>query len=202
MRIFGHVVVMARRPQLGRVKTRLAERLGKVAALAFYSRTLKRLLKRLAGDGRWQVVVAVTPPEEAHRNRSWTRGLAVIAQDGGDLGNRMQAAIDAMPAGPVVLVGSDIPGLGARHVAAAFRALQHHDAVFGPSEDGGYWLIGVAPSLRGRPLFGPVRWSSAHALEDTVAGLPAGTSVARLERLIDVDTFDDLVRWRKGTKPG
>ena len=202
MKNSGHVVVMARRPQLGRVKTRLAEGLGEAAALSFYARTLKRLLKRLDGDDRWQTVLAVTPASEAGRGRLWTRGLPTLAQAEGDLGQRMQDAIVAIPSGPVVLVGSDVPGLKARHIASAFRALEHDDVVLGPSDDGGYWLVGVAARSRWIRLFGPVRWSSVHALEDTIAGLPGDCRVGRLETLSDIDTADDWRRWRHSTKRG
>ncbi len=202
MRVRRSVVVMARRPRLGAVKTRLAEGLNDQAALSFYKRTLKRLLKRVAGGGRWQTVLAVTPPDEVPKRSLWTCGLPVLAQASGDLGERMQAAVDGMPEGPVVLIGSDIPDLAARHVARAFRALQRHDVVLGPSDDGGYWLIGVAPLLRGVRFFGTVRWSSEHALADTVAGLPEGVRVARLGVLTDIDTAEDFRRWRGAMSPG
>jgi glycosyltransferase A (GT-A) superfamily protein (DUF2064 family) len=96
-----------------------------------------------------------------------------------------------------VIVGSDIPELAPRHVAAAFRALGDHDAVIGPAPDGGYWLIG----FRRRPrvpagLFAGVRWSSAHALADTRASLPPRASVALLGTLEDVDDGASYERWR------
>src|SRR6266849_887762 len=83
------------------------------------------------------------------------------------------------------------------HIAASFRALGDHQAVFGPAADGGYWLVG----LRRRPclprrLFERVRWSSEHALADTLAGLPKGLSVAWLETLEDVDDARAHARWR------
>ncbi|MBT5434383.1 MAG: TIGR04282 family arsenosugar biosynthesis glycosyltransferase [Alphaproteobacteria bacterium] len=191
-----HVVVMARRPEHGKVKTRLADALGPDAALSFYASTLRRTLKRLGDDPRWSTVIAATPPSAARHPGRWTRGLPVFAQEEGDLGQRMQGAFDAMPAGPVVIVGSDIPDLSARHVARAFRALERHDAVFGPSDDGGYWLVGIARSLRASEIFGPVRWSTRHALADTLQGLPEGARVATLETLADIDTVDDLRRLR------
>jgi len=191
-----HVVVMARKPEHGKVKTRLAEALGPDAALSFYTSTLRRTLKRLGDDPRWNTVVAATPLSAARDPGRWTRGLPVVPQETGDLGQRMQGAFDAVPAGPVVIVGSDIPDLSARHVARAFRVLEGHDAVFGPSDDGGYWLVGIAHALRNTPVFGPVRWSTRHALDDTLQGLPDGAHVATLETLADIDTADDLKRWR------
>lgn len=191
-----HVVVMARRPAWGRVKTRLAAGIGPGAALAVYRRGLSATLRRLGRDPRWRTLVAVTPAAAARRPGRWARGLPVIAQADGDLGRRMIAAIDAMPPGPVVVVGCDIPDLRARHVAAAFRALERHDAVFGPAGDGGYWLLGLAPSLRGRARLDGVRWSGPHALADSRARLPAGCRVALLETLCDIDDAEDLRQWR------
>ncbi len=100
-----------------------------------------------------------------------------------------------LPPGPVIIVGCDIPDITAAHIAKAFRALGRHDAVFGPATDGGYWLVG----LRRRPCFtdpfGKVRWSTPHALGDTLANL-AGRSVATIETLSDVDDGADLARRR------
>jgi len=113
--------------------------------------------------------------------------VAVTGQGGGDLGVRMRRALAANPPGPVVLVGGDIPALAARHVAAAFRLLGGHDLVFGPAEDGGFWLVGARRAPRLPPLFQRVRWSSPHALADTLAELPRWVSVGFIDRLEDVD---------------
>jgi rSAM/selenodomain-associated transferase 1 len=193
-----HLVILARRPEHGRVKTRLAAAVGHDRALAVYMRLLSRTLRRLGGDPRWTTVIAATP---ARPPGLWTRGLPVIAQAEGDIGRRMAAAMAAMPPGPVVLVGSDIPAVGRHHVAAAFRALEDHDIVFGPAEDGGFWLVGLAPAMRGVRLFEGVRWSSEHALRDTLAGLPRDCRTAFSATLADLDDAADLARWRGLRKP-
>ena len=105
-----------------------------------------------------------------------------------------------MPPGPVVVIGTDIPDIGPDHVEAAFRALGRREAVFGPADDGGYWLIG----LRRRPfcprLTGPVRWSTAHARADTESLLGRRVRAAKLETLIDVDNAESLDRWRRNAR--
>lgn len=94
--------------------------------------------------------------------------------------------------GPVLIVGADIPALTRNHVAAGFRALGTDDAVLGPTDDGGYWGIGLKRTSPLPPtLFAGVRWSSEHALADTRATL-AGLRIAHLPRLHDVDTLADL----------
>ena len=91
-----------------------------------------------------------------------------------------------MPPGPVVIVGSDIPGITPAPLASAFRELGRRDVVFGPAEDGGYWLVGLNWRVRTVGLFAGVRWSTCHALADTVANLD-GRSVVYVARLGDVD---------------
>lgn len=109
----------------------------------------------------------------------------------------MRKAIEAAPQGPVILVGSDIPGIKPDIVARAFRALGGVDAVFGPARDGGYWLIGVRNRHLLRHLFADVRWGSEHALADTVANIPAGRRHARVDMLEDVDDAKAWRRWRE-----
>jgi glycosyltransferase A (GT-A) superfamily protein (DUF2064 family) len=108
----------------------------------------------------------------------------------------MRRALETCPPGPVVLVGADIPALDARHVAAAFRLLGSHGLVFGPAEDGGFWLVGTRHPRRLPPLFEQVRWSGPDALADTLAGLPRRITVGYADRLEDVDDGDAYRRLR------
>ena len=156
---------------LGRVKSRLAKEVGAVEALRLYRLMAMRTIGRLAKTPKWQSRLWVTP-EPAR----WLPTIPRRLQLRGDLGHRMAAAMRVLPAGPAV--GVDIPDLDVSHVMRAFAALERHDAVFGPAEDGGYWLVELR---RRRPLphlFDGVRWSSKHALADTLANLEAGSSHA------------------------
>jgi uncharacterized protein len=191
-----HLVVFLRAPRLGRVKSRLATGIGALAALRFYRLATAQLLWRLAHDRRWRCHVWITP-DRAARRPPWRVAAQWQGQGGGDLGRRITRVFRLLPPGPAVIIGSDIPAIRPAHIAAAFRALGSHEAVFGPASDGGYWLVG----LRRRPrvphrLFEHVRWSSEHALADTRAGLPREMSVALLEVLEDVDDAGAYARWR------
>lgn len=189
------LVIFAKAPRLGTVKTRLARDIGPVAALQFYATTMRRITQRLARDPRWDTVLAVTPGDGG-----WPAGVPRIAQGTGDLGDRMDRVMRTAPPGPVVIIGTDIPDIEPRHIAGAFARLGDHQAVFGPADDGGYWLIG----LRRRPftprLAGPVRWSTEHALADTRKLLGAGVTTAMLETLTDVDDGAGLARWRSARR--
>jgi uncharacterized protein len=196
MRPQRHLVIFARTPRLGRVKSRLAAGIGGLAALRFYRQAIDVLLRRLARDRRWRCHLAVTPDRDVGR---WPRlpvGLSRHRQGDGDLGRRMARVFRSLPAGPAIIIGSDITAITPAHIAAAFRALGRHDAVLGPAADGGYWLIGLRRSPRvPHPLLRGVRWSSEHALCDTVAGLPRGMSVAFADALEDIDDAAGYARW-------
>lgn len=183
------LVVMVKEPAAGRVKTRLARGIGVVGATQFYRHVTAAVLSRVMRPGEWQTILAVAP-DAALRSRAWAAHLARLPQGRGDLGQRMQRVMDELPPGPVVIIGSDIPGIRAEHIRAAFRALGNHDAVFGPAPDGGYWLVGLNRFPRVLRPFGGVRWSSAHALGDTERNL-CGRSVARVAVLDDVDEAED-----------
>jgi rSAM/selenodomain-associated transferase 1 len=183
----SHLILFVRAPALGAGKRRLAREIGDVAALRFERLMIARLLRRLAADRRWRLRIAVTPDTARHRARHWHRGVEAVGQGTGDIGVRMRRALVARPPGRVVLIGADIPGLAARHIGAAFRVLGRNDLVFGPAEDGGFWLVGARRARQLRQLFNGVRWSGPFALADTLAGLPRSVKVGFVERLEDVD---------------
>ena len=103
----------------------------------------------------------------------------------------MRSAFLSVGHGPKLLIGSDIPAVSGQHIELAFKQLNSVDAVFGPAQDGGYWLIGlnrfvVPPNLKN------VRWSSKYALSDTLRKFGPKLSVKLIQTLNDVDRGSDL----------
>lgn len=190
----GHLVLFARAPRLGVGKRRLAADVGDLAALRFERAMLDRLGRRLARDRRWRLRLAVTPDSACRRPRLWPRGVPIDPQGQGDLGVRMLRALGRCRPGPALLVGTDIPALAASHVAAAFRLLGRCDVVFGPAEDGGFWLVGARRPATLAGAFAEVRWSGPQALADVLANLPGLVSVGFAARLEDVDNGATLRR--------
>ncbi|WP_425044815.1 TIGR04282 family arsenosugar biosynthesis glycosyltransferase [Primorskyibacter sp. S87] len=182
---------MVKEPRPGRVKTRLAKDFGTVPAAWWFRRQARNLLQRLR-DPRWEITLAVAPDWEGQLSKIWPADLPRSPQGRGDLGQRMARQMSLPSAGPVCVIGADLPDLDRRHVANAFSALGRHDYVFGPAEDGGFWLAG-AKRVKALPatLFRNVRWSSNHALTDTLKGLH-GERIALIDTLRDVDTAKDL----------
>ncbi len=197
-RLGNHLVIFVKAPLRGAVKTRLARTVGRAAAWRFYRDTSERLIRDLSGNARWTLWLAVTPDRFARRSRFWPRQLCRLAQGPGDLGARMARPLSALPPGPVVIIGSDVPGITSAHIRAAFRALDRAHAVFGPAPDGGFWLVG----LRRRPArlnpFRKVAWSTEKALDETLANLDSRQRVALLEELEDIDDGESWRRWRGG----
>lgn len=185
------LIVFLKQPVAGRVKTRLGRTVGMTVAAWWFRHQTARLLRAVARDRRWTVVLSVDPAG-AVGSRIWPRDLARCAQGPGDLGQRMARALMAAPRGPVVLIGADIPDVRPGMIARAFRCLGQNDAVLGPATDGGFWLVGLNTARRVPPgLFKGVRWSTGHAMADTIATM-TGLRIGEAETLPDVDTQADL----------
>lgn len=200
----NRLVLFLKEPRMGRVKRRLAVAIGDAAALKFY-RGLAAATLRLARDPRWRTTLALTPDCAVHGIRARLRGLTgrrfdAMPQGPGDLGRRMAAALMRHRNESTIIVGTDIPGLGAAHIVRAFRALRGADAVFGPAADGGFWLVGMRRPLRAARAFAKVRWSTSHALADVRANLPANLRMAMVQTLEDVDDEASYRRWREAVR--
>jgi len=119
------------------------------------------------------------------------------AQTGNTLGDRMEQAFrHVFSAGTrrAVLVGSDLPDLPGKTFTLALSALDTHDAVIGPSSDGGYYLIGFAFQAFTAAVFHGIDWSTGSVYRATLDRLDAtGLSFHQLPRWRDIDTFTDLL---------
>ena len=175
-----HLIIFAKPPRLGRVKRRLAADIGTMEALRFYRRNLAATLRMLGRDPRWQCWLFLD--RGAGR---WPSNLPRQLQARGDLGARMETALRALPQGSIVLIGSDIPGVSRSDIRHAFRGLGRSDVVFGPAEDGGFWLVGLANSRVAPDLFKDIRWSTEHALADCICNLARPPSFTAMK--CDVD---------------
>ena len=192
-----HLVIFAREPRYGCVKKRLARDIGKSKAFQFYRIQLQTLVKRIAQPPHWKTWVIVTPDRAAPFMQNLFPNQHILPQGGGDLGQRMARFLgDILPPGPAVLVGSDIPAIETAHISRAFTALGHHDAVFGPAPDGGYWMVGLK-RFRACPrgFLQNVRWSSEHTLTDSISSLPKSFKIGLLDELEDVDDGVSHRRW-------
>lgn len=185
------LILMLKEPRPGRVKTRLGRDIGMTVAAQWFRHQALAHIRRL-DDPRWQLSLAVSPDYEGLASRVWPAHLPRLPQGAGDLGNRMGRLLRSAPPAPVLIIGADIPAIRPHHIAHAFGLLGRHEAVLGPAPDGGYWAVGLKrPSIAPARMFEAVRWSSEHALSDTMRSLcPARLALA--DTLSDVDTSSDL----------
>lgn len=191
------LLVFARAPEEGRVKTRLAEGIGPKAALQVYRWLGRRVVDQVRG-GPWRVEVHHDPPDAGSRVEGWLGsqgGVGFQPQAEGDLGERMAAAIEgamARRAGPVCIIGTDAPEVDRPLVEEAFEALEAGaDVVFGPAVDGGYYLVGLRAPSPG--LFRSMPWSTDRVLSLSLDRCrEMKLDVVLLRTLRDVDTKEDL----------
>ena len=199
------LLIFARDPVPGKVKTRLAATIGDSAAASIYRELAERTLRTAAAARDGGVVGAVElwcdPDTDRPAFTHWRDRFRVTlhAQEGGDLGTRMQHAIArALARGaPAVVIGTDCPGLDETYLARAAAALETHDAVFGPAADGGYVLVGLARDL---DAFSGMPWSTPALMAATRARIAAlRATMIELPVLRDIDTAADLARYRQAS---
>lgn len=188
------VAIFVKTPGFSPLKTRLAQAIGRDAAEGFHRHAAAAVAEVVAAaqqtmptlNGYW----AVAEPD-ALDAPIW-RALPRIAQGDGDLGARMRHVCDTLlqQHGRALLIGADAPQLRAEDLITACRALDTHDHVLGPSEDGGFWLFGTripVPDAAWRDT----SWSQADTAARFISALDR-RPVAALRRLRDVDSAEDL----------
>ena len=192
----ARLLVFAKAPVPGSAKTRLIPALGAAGAAALAQRLLDRTLQQAlaAKVESVELCMGPAPGHAGWHNVTLPPGLQCTAQGEGDLGERMAAAIDRMirkRRQPVVLMGTDCPGLSAELISEAARQLQAHDAVIVPVADGGYVLIGLKSPCP--ELFTAMPWSTSAVADETLRRLAAlGLTVWLGPMLHDIDEPADL----------
>ncbi|WP_017930041.1 TIGR04282 family arsenosugar biosynthesis glycosyltransferase [Robiginitomaculum antarcticum] len=187
------LVVFTKAPVLGGAKTRLAAGIGKVHANRLYRAMIRAVIRRTR-DPRWETQLWVAPDAAASAKFGgvWPDDLRRILQGSGSLSPRLTRAMAAK--GPVIVIGTDAPQIRARDIAQALRLLRHNDLVFGPCDDGGFWLI-AANGPVDSALFENIAWSTDTALADVQRNCVG--RVAYLRTLIDVDDIEALRQVRQ-----
>ncbi|MFW6032382.1 MAG: TIGR04282 family arsenosugar biosynthesis glycosyltransferase, partial [Phycisphaeraceae bacterium] len=179
------VVVLARRPLPGRVKTRLTARLSPASAAEIHRAMTACTLERAALYLPGPHVLAMDEPGAA---RDIPAGPAwrVLPQGAGDLGERITRVWDRIGRGPAVFLGGDCPDLPREALAAIGPALDQADVALGPAEDGGYWTLAAA---RWAPeLLAGIDWGTSSVYHQTYrAAERAGLNLVPLPRWRDVD---------------
>jgi len=191
------LIVFARAPEPGRVKTRLVPLLGEKGAARLHARLVARALETARASGLGSIDLYCSPRIGGDYFRKMQKrfNVRLSSQGRGDLGERMYRAFRSHS--PAVLIGSDCPALRPADLRAAARALREGaDAVLAPAEDGGYALIGLRRVSR--RLFDGIAWGRPQVLAQTRRRLRAlGWRWKELRTLWDVDRPEDVARLRR-----
>jgi uncharacterized protein len=190
------LIVMAKAPVAGEVKSRLVPPLSFEEAAELYRCLLLDLLENVASFEEADLYLAFTPADAAHSFRDLAPpNFTCVPQRSGDLGERMAGIFeDSFEKGyeRAVVIGSDLPVFPSSFLRDAFRALAgSSDVVLGPSRDGGYYLIGLSRLLA--EIFTHIPWGTARVLQATRDRLSRiGVEPLLLPGWFDVDTVEDL----------
>jgi len=192
------VAIMAKAPLAGQVKTRLCPPLSPDEAAGLYRCFLLDRIQQVRALERARPAVAYAPAEERAIFDALAPGLPLIAQRGADLGERLRNCLEGLVRDgyrAALAIDSDTPTLPTQYLQEGvdLMASSAADVVLGPTEDGGYYLIGVREPYR--ELFEAIPWSTAGVLAETIRRAEAkGLRVACLPRWFDIDTPQDLER--------
>jgi rSAM/selenodomain-associated transferase 1 len=196
------ILVFAKAPVPGWVKTRLVPALGEAGAAQLYRQLVERTLDTALSAGLGAIELWCAPDTNDPYFAACAKryGVRLRAQGQGDLGGRMARALKRTLATgtPGLLIGCDCPVLAPAYLREAAAALAGgSDAVFGPAEDGGYVLVGLA-RMPPAQLFEDISWGTALVMQETRARLGRlGWRWRELATLWDVDRPEDFLRLRQ-----
>ena len=193
------LIVVAKQPVAGQVKTRIAQTLGAERAAALYQCALEDTLELVASYWEAEPAISYAPPDEEARRffSKLAPGFTLFPQHGTTFGDRLFSAFAQAAqqgANRMVLIGTDNPSLPSSHIDEAFATLDKAgtDAVLGPTSDGGYYLVGMRKPQPA--LFERITWSTEVVAEETHArAAEAGLRLVQISPWYDLDTVDDLL---------
>jgi rSAM/selenodomain-associated transferase 1 len=198
------LIIFIRFPRPGKVKARLARTLGSEKAAVLYRLCAQQIVGELDRvPGEVKKYLSYSDNRDKDEIKHWIGyRFRLIPQAEGDLGQRLEQSFRSFlegVSGKAIVIASDVPDLSAEIMNDAVSALDNHDLVIGPCNDGGYYLIGMKKPHG--ELFEGISWSTNKVLEQTLAiAGKQGLSVFSLITLRDIDTGDDLEEWVRSSE--
>lgn len=189
------LIIFMKYPRPGAVKTRLQPEISPDGSYRLFRAMCEDLVANLGDSEQFDLQIHFWPPESASQMRDWLgEHLAFVPQISGNLGEKMNVTIaNSLADGyrKVAIIGSDLPTLDAARINLAFNNLDSSDAVFGPTNDGGYYLVGMHQPLPA--LFENIPWSTDLVYAKTMEVANSNhISVALLPQESDIDTIQEV----------
>lgn len=203
----NRLLLFARLPELGKVKTRLARDLGPERALAVYEAMLRTVLTSIGPSTEEMEIECMWPPTAAANGELLRRAFgahAAAMQTGANLGDRLSMAFSERfffhRTDKVIAIGADDPLLPRALIDHAFALLESCEYVLGPASDGGYYLFGCRAQSFEPDVFRGIEWGTASVLSATLKHIAGtGRTVALLPERFDIDTAADLQQYARET---
>jgi rSAM/selenodomain-associated transferase 1 len=185
------ILVFTKGTDFGQVKTRLRPFLNNVQSMELHLAFLQDTLEKIKSLNIHGSLYVVGDPDFHFKN-----SFPIFPQNGNDLGSRLHNAFEDqfMNHDRIVVIGTDSPDLPTGRIQEAFLSLQNHDAVIGPTEDGGYYLLGLSKMIP--TVFETIPWSTNEVFQKTLEKLH-GYKTHVLESHYDVDVIEDLIKLKK-----
>lgn len=192
------VITFCKYPTETKVKTRIAETLGNKFAASIYKIFAEHTFRELLKTETVVPYLFFTEKNDKEKIEKWAGNKFILElQEGNDLGNRMYNAFKKVinkGSKKTVVIGTDIPDMSSNIIRNAMYALDNSDVVIGPSNDGGYYLLGMKKLYKN--LFSGIEWSSESVLSLTLEKLNTlNLNYSMLPEFIDIDTEQDLKMW-------
>ena len=182
-----NLYIFSRRPEISVGKTRLKKRVGKIIGSNFYLNNLLNTIRIFYNDKRINLKICVNPDKAV---TEWPiyifPKIKRIPQGKGNLGVKMWNIINFDNKAKII-IGGDIQDIKKQYIIDAWKKLKNRDIVFGPSEDGGFWLIGISKVRKLNFIFQGVVWNLENTLAQVIFQLPKYISVDFTKTLTDVD---------------
>lgn len=197
------IILFTRTPVAAEVKTRLSPCLSPSERANLQAAFIKDIVNVVLASGFKLYVYHAPAKDITPLEECLPQGLPLTPQTGACMGERMFYAFSEVlkAHGKCILIGSDIPRLKTEFIAAAFAKLSNHDMVIGPSDDGGYYLLGLKRAEMA--LFSLEHYGTGNVLNLTLAAAESlGLEVAEIETCSDVDVEDDLRKLADDIKKG
>ncbi|TGL39740.1 TIGR04282 family arsenosugar biosynthesis glycosyltransferase [Leptospira perdikensis] len=190
------LIIFAKQPKLGKVKTRLSVSIGEEETLKIYYELLK-ITKTVTSNLKVEKFVYWDHLTK-NSSESFDFGYPNKTQELGDLGYKMEVAFQKefqMETGKIVIIGTDCPFLTEEILLKAYKDLDHSDFILGPARDGGYYLLGMKTFLPF--VFHSIPWSTKDVLSLTIESIRKNNKTfTLLDELCDIDDIDDLRFWK------
>ncbi len=195
------LIVFVKYPNPGKVKTRLAKKIGNERATYYYSLMAKQIIDQVSQSDNYSTTIFFDPPEKEKKVIRWLgNGIKkFMPQSGANLGKKIANSFEQVISSGArrsIIIGTDCVEVTKEIVNRAFELLGRADVILGPTEDGGYYLLGLkcfAPEL-----FENIDWSTERVLNQTLDRInEKNLSYELLEKLKDIDTVNDLAELQR-----